>query len=75
MAVEVWPMSSSLSLSGASTRLSSVAKVAEIVRKYKVERVCMFDPNAAKELESVLGMKVLKNNQVLEERDIRAFNF
>lgn len=38
---------------------SSVAKVAEIVRKYKVERVCMFDPNAAKELESVLGMKVL----------------
>ena len=38
---------------------SSVQKVAEIVRKYKVERVCMFDPNAAKELESVLGMKVL----------------
>ena len=34
---------------------SSVAKVAEIVRKFKVERVCMFDPNAAKEL----GMSVL----------------
>ena len=29
---------------------SSVQKVAEIVRKYKVERVCMFDPNAAKDL-------------------------
>ena len=38
---------------------SSVAKVAEIVRKFKVERVCMFDPNAAKELEKELGMKVL----------------
>ena len=38
---------------------SSVHKVAEIVRKYKVERVCMFDPNAAKELEGILGMKVL----------------
>ena len=38
---------------------SSVQKVAEIVRKFKVERVCMFDPNAAKELEKELGMKVL----------------
>ncbi len=38
---------------------SSVAKVAEIVRKFKVERVCMFDPNAAKELEKELGMPVL----------------
>ena len=38
---------------------SSVAKVAEIVRKFKVERVCMFDPNAAKELEKELGMSVL----------------
>lgn len=38
---------------------SSVAKVAEIVRKFKVERVCMFDPNAAKELKKELGMPVL----------------
>ena len=38
---------------------SSVQKVAEIVRRFKVERVCMFDPNAAKELEKELGMKVL----------------
>ncbi len=38
---------------------SSVAKVAEIVRKFKVQRVCMFDPNAAKELEKELGMPVL----------------
>ena len=38
---------------------SSVQKVAEIVRKYNVERVCMFNEAAAKELEGVLGMKVL----------------
>ena len=38
---------------------SSVEKVAEIVRKYNVERVCMFNEAAAKELEGVLGMKVL----------------
>ena len=38
---------------------SSVAKVAEIVRKFKVERVCMFNEAAAKELEKELGMKVL----------------
>ena len=38
---------------------SSVEKVAEIVRKYNVERVCMFNEAAAKELESVLGKKVL----------------
>lgn len=38
---------------------SSVEKVAEIVRKYNVERVCMFNEAAAKELESVLGRKVL----------------
>ena len=38
---------------------SSVQKVAEIVRKYNVERVCMFNEAAAKELESVLGKKVL----------------
>ena len=46
---------------------SSVQKVAEIVRKFKVERVCMFDPNAAKELESVLGMKVLAGMEGLFE--------
>ena len=38
---------------------SSVEKVAEIVRKYNVERVCMFNETAAKELEGVLGKKVL----------------
>ena len=38
---------------------SSVNKVAEIVRKYNVERVCMFNEVAAKELEIVLGRKVL----------------
>ena len=38
---------------------SSVEKVAEIVRKYNVERVCMFNEVAAKELEIVLGKKVL----------------
>ena len=38
---------------------SSVEKVAEIVRKYNVERVCMFNEVAAKELEIVLGRKVL----------------
>ncbi len=38
---------------------SSVEKVAEIVRKYNVERVCMFNEIAAKELEIVLGKKVL----------------
>ena len=38
---------------------SSVAKVAELVRKFKVERVCMFNEAAAKELEKELGMKVL----------------
>ncbi|MBQ3715946.1 MAG: 1-deoxy-D-xylulose-5-phosphate reductoisomerase [Fibrobacter sp.] len=38
---------------------SSVDKVAELVRKFKVERVCMFNEAAAKELEKVLGMPVL----------------
>jgi len=38
---------------------SSVDKVAELVRKFKVERVCMFNEVAAKELEKVLGMPVL----------------
>jgi len=38
---------------------SSVDKVAEIVRKFKVQRVCMFNEAAAKELEKQLGMPVL----------------
>ncbi len=46
---------------------SSVAKVAEIVRKFKVERVCMFDPNAAKELEKELSMPVLAGMEGLCE--------
>lgn len=46
---------------------SSVAKVAEIVRKFKVKRVCMFDPNAAKELEKELGMPVLAGMEGLCE--------
>ncbi|MBQ3840110.1 MAG: 1-deoxy-D-xylulose-5-phosphate reductoisomerase [Fibrobacter sp.] len=46
---------------------SSVAKVAEIVRKFKVERVCMFDPKAAKELEKELGMPVLAGMEGLCE--------
>ena len=46
---------------------SSVAKVAEIVHKFKVERVCMFDPNAAKELEKELGMPVLAGMEGLCE--------
>ena len=46
---------------------SIVAKVAEIVRKFKVERVCMFDPNAAKELERELGMPVLAGMEGLCE--------
>lgn len=46
---------------------SSVQKVAEIVRKFKVERVCMFDPNAAKELEKELGIKVLAGMEGLCE--------
>ena len=46
---------------------SSVDKVAEIVRKFKVERVCMFDPNAAKALEKELGMPVLAGMEGLCE--------
>ena len=46
---------------------SSVQKVAEIVRKYNVERVCMFNEAAAKELEGVLGMKVLAGMEGLCE--------
>lgn len=46
---------------------SSVAKVAEIVRKFKVERVCMFELNAAKELEKELGMPVLAGMEGLCE--------
>ncbi|MBQ5465023.1 MAG: 1-deoxy-D-xylulose-5-phosphate reductoisomerase [Fibrobacter sp.] len=46
---------------------SSVEKVAEIVRKYNVERVCMFNEIAAKELEIVLGKKVLAGMEGLCE--------
>ena len=46
---------------------SSVQKVAEIVRKYNVERVCMFNEAAAKELEGVLGKKVLAGMEGLCE--------
>ena len=46
---------------------SSVEKVAEIVRKYNVERVCMFNEAAAKELEGVLGKKVLAGMEGLCE--------
>ncbi len=46
---------------------SSVQKVAEIVRKYNVERVCMFNEAAAKELEIVLGKKVLAGMEGLCE--------
>ena len=46
---------------------SSVDKVAELVRKFKVERVCMFNEAAAKELEKVLGMPVLAGMEGLCE--------
>ena len=46
---------------------SSVQKVAEIVRKYNVESVCMFNEAAAKELEIVLGKKVLAGMEGLCE--------
>ena len=46
---------------------SSVNKVAELVRKYNVERVCMFNEVAAKELEIVLGRKVLAGMEGLCE--------
>ena len=46
---------------------SSVEKVAEIVRKFKVERVCMFKPEAAKELSAMLNMPVLSGMEGLCE--------
>ena len=46
---------------------SSVEKVAEIVRKFKVERVCMFKPEAAKELSALLNMPVLSGMEGLCE--------
>ncbi len=46
---------------------SSVEKVAEIVRKFKVERVCMFKPEAAKELSNLLNMPVLSGMEGLCE--------
>ena len=38
---------------------SSVEKVAEIVRKFKVTKVCMFNEDAAKELSKMVGFEVL----------------
>ena len=46
---------------------SSVEKVAEIVRKFKVDRVCMFKPEAAKELSAMLNMPVLSGMEGLCE--------
>ena len=46
---------------------SSVEKVAEIVRQFKVERVCMFKPEAAKELSAMLNMPVLSGMEGLCE--------
>ncbi len=46
---------------------SSVEKVAEIVRKFHVERVCMFKPEAAKELSAMLNMPVLSGMEGLCE--------
>ncbi|MCQ2108398.1 MAG: 1-deoxy-D-xylulose-5-phosphate reductoisomerase [Fibrobacter sp.] len=46
---------------------SSVEKVAEIVRKFHVERVCMFKPEAAKELSAILNMPVLSGMEGLCE--------
>jgi len=46
---------------------SSVEKTAEIVRKFKVERVCMFKPEAAKELSALLNMPVLSGMEGLCE--------
>lgn len=46
---------------------SSVEKVAEIVHKFKVERVCMFKPEAAKELSAMLNMPVLSGMEGLCE--------
>lgn len=46
---------------------SSVEKTAEIVRKFHVERVCMFKPEAAKELSAMLNMPVLSGMEGLCE--------
>ncbi|SHL23393.1 1-deoxy-D-xylulose-5-phosphate reductoisomerase [Fibrobacter sp. UWEL] len=46
---------------------SSVEKTAEIVRKFHVERVCMFKPEAAKELSALLNMPVLSGMEGLCE--------
>lgn len=46
---------------------SSWQKVAEVVRKYKVKRVCMFNEEAAKALKNELGMEVLVGMEGLRE--------
>lgn len=46
---------------------SSWQKVAEVVRKYKVKRVCMFNEDAAKALKNELGMDVLVGMDGLRE--------
>ncbi len=46
---------------------SSWQKVAEVVRKYKVKRVCMFNEDAAKALKNELGMDVLVGMEGLRE--------
>ena len=48
---------------------SSVAKVAEIVRKYKVERVCMFNGAAAKEVEKEMEEIELPDDETQSERE------
>ena len=46
---------------------SSVEKVAEIVRKFKVTKVCMFNEDAAKELSKMVGFDVLTGMEGLCE--------
>lgn len=46
---------------------SSWQKVAEVVRKFKVKRVCMFNEEAAKALKNELGMEVLVGMEGLRE--------
>ncbi|MCQ2053839.1 MAG: 1-deoxy-D-xylulose-5-phosphate reductoisomerase [Fibrobacter sp.] len=46
---------------------SSWQKVAEVVRKFKVKRVCMFNEDAAKALKNELGMDVLVGMEGLRE--------
>lgn len=46
---------------------SSWQKVAEVVRQFKVKRVCMFNEEAAKALKNELGMEVLVGMEGLRE--------